>query len=372
MPLEAGRDDLERQQAIGKLTGEVMESLPPEDRKAYLLQPQVFLTLENLANKILEADGVTPEMIEAQKAKAELLQRMLNATSDEVLEAMIRENDAAIDADFVRLLSMNLEMVQATGQAENVQRLLVLRSKLAELSTEGRAIKARGELLETLREEPTREKLLELLIQAPDEPSRELLVVFGRPMLDYPFFQALTSRIEAISDEDEKERLTALRKEILAIRDRLDEETRALYAERSTLLRDLLLSDDPEALARRRFDEMDQAFFSVLTANLEEARAAGEEDAVEALQAIWGLGLRLMEESLPPELQLFNRLMTSRNDAEIDQLLEVNRHLVTEHLVQYMERAEVTLQEDGSSEAAEHLARVLQKARGIVAQNVVA
>ncbi|MBE9508382.1 MAG: CpXC domain-containing protein, partial [Chloroflexi bacterium] len=70
MPMEAGRDDLERQQAIGKLTSTVMNDLPPEERKAYLLQPEIFLTLENLANKILEADGVTPEMIEAQKAKA--------------------------------------------------------------------------------------------------------------------------------------------------------------------------------------------------------------------------------------------------------------------------------------------------------------
>ncbi|MCK4470392.1 MAG: CpXC domain-containing protein, partial [Anaerolineae bacterium] len=87
MPLEAGRSDLERQQAIGKLTSTVMDSLPPEERKMYLLQPQIFLTLENLANKILEADGVTPEMIEQQRARVELLQRMLDSTSDEVLEA---------------------------------------------------------------------------------------------------------------------------------------------------------------------------------------------------------------------------------------------------------------------------------------------
>jgi hypothetical protein len=110
MPMEAGRDDLQRQQAIGKLTGAVMNSLPPEQRKGYLLQPQVFLTMENLFNRVLEADGVTPEMIAAQKAKADLLKRMIEATSDEVLEAIIKENDEAIDAEFFGILTANFEL----------------------------------------------------------------------------------------------------------------------------------------------------------------------------------------------------------------------------------------------------------------------
>jgi hypothetical protein len=366
MPMEAGRDNLERQQAIGKLTSAVMDNLSPEERKAYLLQPQVFLTLENLMKKILEADGVTPEMLEEQKAKAALLQRMLDAGSDEVLEAMIRENDAAIDADFLRLLGLNLEMAQASEQAADVQRLLALRNKLMELSSEGQAARARSDMLEALRAEPTREKLLELLIQAPDDPARELLVVFGRPLLDYIFFQSLTSRIESASDEDERERLTALRTQVLAVRDRIDEGTRALYEERSALLRDLLLSDDPEALARRRFQELDQAFLNVLAANLEEARTAGNQDAVSSLQAIWGLVLRLMQESLPLELQLLNRMVAAEDDAEIERLLQENRDLVTEGLVQLVGEVEDNMREEGREEIAERLALVLGKVKGMV------
>jgi hypothetical protein len=364
MPMEAGRDDLERQRAIGSLTSAVMDSLPPEERKGYLFQPQVFLTLENLSNRILEADGVTPEMLEEQKAKGELLQRMLDATSDEVLEAMVRENDAAIDADFLRLLALNLEVAQATGQAADVPRLLALRNRLLELSSEGRAVKSRGEAVEALRAEPSREKLLELLVQAPDDPTRELLIVFGRPMLDYLFFQSLTAQIEAASDAAERERLTALRTQVLEVRDRLDEQTRALYEERSALLRDLLLSDDPESVARTRFEELDQAFLNLLTANLEEARAADNEEAVRSLQALWGLILRLTEETLPPELQLLNRLLVAEDDVEIDRLLQENRDLVTERLVQVLEQAEANVREEGESETAERLAAVLKKVRG--------
>ena len=368
MPMEAGRDEIERQQAIGKLTSAVMDGLSPEERKAYLLQPQIFLTMENLVNKILDADGVTLEMIEEQKARAELLQRMLDATSDDVLEAMIKENDAAIDTDFLRLLTMNLEIAQTTGQVADVPRLLALRNKLLELSTEGRTVQARDEMLEALRAEPTRERLLELLLQTPDAPTRELLIVFGRPLLDYGFFQAITSRIDAAADEDERERLTSLRTQVLNVRDKIDEETRALYEQRSALLRDLLLSNDPEALARRRFMDLDQAFLNVLSVNLEEARAARNQDAVESLQMIWGLVLQLMEESLPPELQLFNRLLAADNDAEVDRLLQENRALVTGRLVRFIEEAGARMQETGEPETAERLASVLEKARGLVVE----
>ncbi len=368
MPMEAGRTDIERQQAIGKLTSAVMDNLPPEERKAYLLQPQVFLTLENLTNKILEADGVTPEMIEEQKTKAELLQRMLDAVSGEALEAMIVENDAIIDPEFFAILTMNVEMAQASGQAVAVQKILALRAKLLELSSEGRIAKARSDMLEELRAEPTREKLLELLVQTSDERTRELLITFGRPLLDYPFFQALTSRIESAPEASEKERLTALRAQVLDTRDRLDEMTRALYEERSTLLRDLLLSDDPEALARRRFAELDQVFFNVLATNLENARTDGEQDAVAALQAIWSLVLRLIEETFPPEVQLFNQLMSAEDEARIGELLEENRALVTEGLVRFIKEAAVELKGKDAETISERLALVLEKVEELVTE----
>ena len=77
--------------------------------------------------------------------------------------------------------------------------------------------------------------------------------------------------------------------------------------------------------------------------------------------------MRLMEETLPPELQLFNRLMDAEEDAEIERLLQENRDLVTEQLVQYMEKAETDMrQEEGMVETAEHLATVLEKMKGMV------
>jgi len=365
MPMEAGRDDMERQKAIGQLTSAVMDDLPPEERKAYLLQPQVFLTLENMINVVLEKEGITPEMIEAQKAKAELLKRMLEA-EDKVLETMITENDASIDPEFLAILSMNIEMAYATQQTADVERLLAVRSKVIELSSEGKVAQARAQAIETLRENPTREKLLELLVESEDEVSREMLVLSARPLLDYAFFQALTSKIDAESDEAEKKRLTALRTEILGVRDRIDEETKALLAERAALLRDLLLSDDPEALARQRAQEIDQAFLSILSSNMEEARTAGDTETLESLQAIWALVLKLMEETLPPEVRLFNRLMSAEDEAEVDKLLEDNQPLVTEHLTQFIEEAATRLEESGGPEVTARITLLKEKVKTLL------
>jgi hypothetical protein len=372
MPMEAGGDREQREQVIGRLTREVMDQLPSEERKAYLLQPEVFLTLDNLTKRILKEEGVTEEMLEQQQEKAELLQRMIEAASDEALEVMIKENDDKIDEVFFYMLTHNLELVQGAGQEAAAQKLRNVREKLLDLSSEGRAIEARNELLNALREEPNRDKLLELLIEAPDRETRELLIASGRPMLDYLFFQNLTSEIEAAADEEEKERLTDLRREILDTRDRLDEEAQALYESRAALLRDMLSADDPKEMARRRINEIDEAFLNILGANLQEAHRQEDEEALEALREVWNAVMGLMEEAMPPELRLMNRLMAAEDEEEIERLLRESRNLVTQRMVQFVEETEAEAREEGDLETAEQMALVSEKMSQVLAEDMLA
>jgi hypothetical protein len=372
MPMEMGGDREEREQQIGRLTRRVMDQLPSEQRRAYLLQPEVFLTLDNLTKRILKEEGVTEEMLEAQQEKAELLQRMVEAASDEALEAMIEENDDKIDEVFFYMLTHNLELVQAAGQEAAAQRLRDIREKLLDLSSEGQAIEARNELLKALREEPNRDKLLELLIEAPDQETREMLIAFGRPMLDYLFFQNLTSEIEAAGDEEERQRLTDLRREVLDVRDNLDEEAKALYESRAALLRDLLTSDNPKELARQRIEEIDEAFLNVLGANLQQAHRQEDKDALEALREIWNVVMGLMEEAMPPELRLINRLMAAEDEDQIERLLQENRNLVTQRMAQFIEESEIEAREEDDLETAERMALVSEKMSRILAEEMLA
>jgi len=372
MPMEAGGDRQERERTIGRLTRRVMDQLPAEERKAYLLQPDVMITMDNLIKRILMEEGFTEEMLQEQKGKAELLKRMLEAPSDESLEAMIEANDEKIDEIFIYMLTHNLEIAQAAQQEAAAQQLREVQDKLLDLSTEGRAIQQRNKLLKALREEPKREKLLELLMEAEEKETREMLVAAGRPMLDYLFFQQLTQKMDAASDREEKERLTALRKEILDTRDELDKEAQELYEARAGLLRDMLTADDPKEMARRHLNEIDDPFLQVLSANLQDAHRRNDEDALQALRSVWDAVMDLVEEAMPPELRLINRLLTAENEDEIDRLLSESTNLVTERMVQFVEESEAGAREEGDTETAERMALVGEKMRHLLAEEMLA
>jgi hypothetical protein len=64
---------------------------------------------------------------------------------------------------------------------------------------------------------------------------------------------------------------------------------------------------------------------------------------------------------------LLNRLMTVEGEAEVDNLLQANRSLVTGQFVAMLEQAQAGMQEDEETppEAAERLALVLAKAKAL-------
>ena len=53
LPPDLSASETDKQQAIGDLTNQVISSLPSEGRKAYLLQPRSFLTLESMLEAVL-------------------------------------------------------------------------------------------------------------------------------------------------------------------------------------------------------------------------------------------------------------------------------------------------------------------------------
>ena len=159
---------------------------------------------------VMDKDA-TPEMIQDQKAKADLIRRLLEAPTAEERTALAGENEEMVDEEFFRLLQVNLGQAEAMGQQELAQRILDVRTLLYEQTPVGRQRAARGETLQALQDEPTRDRLLELLVASEDPDTRAMLIAMGQPLLDYFFFQAITQRIEGASDRAERERLEALR-----------------------------------------------------------------------------------------------------------------------------------------------------------------
>ena len=98
MPAQLNMTEVQRQKAIGDLTKALMDALPPEKRRGYMLSPQQFLSMDSLGEKILGLDGVTPEMIEASKRKAQLVEELARIQDDSMaFNMVVAENKELLD-----------------------------------------------------------------------------------------------------------------------------------------------------------------------------------------------------------------------------------------------------------------------------------
>lgn len=371
-PAELGMSELEQQQAIGDLTNRVISSLPSEKRSGYLLRPQSFLRLEGMIEAILEADGVTPEMIEAQRAKTDLLDRLMQATSEDARRIIALENDSLIDYEFFQLLTLNIQMADASGETGAAQPLLALRQQLLDWTTRGTEIAQREEAIRSLGEENTREGLLDRLVEAAlagQDVKVETLISVARPAIDYVFYQQLTARIEtseSAGNQNEAQTLRSLRDTVLDLTAQIDAEVKEATDRASALLQKILASDDPEAQLRANLDEIDELFLGVLGANLEAAEQAGDSDAAVQLTAISESLMSIIQESQPPEIRFVNDLLTADFPDGAEQLLLERSEQVDERLLSIMDMLAEDLRGRGRADTAQRLGEIRVQAEKLV------
>jgi hypothetical protein len=365
LPMQLGIKNSDQQRLIGQLTNALMTRIPPEKRKGYLLTPKQFFTLQSLLDAVLEADGITKEMMAAQEAKLQLLQQMLETTDNDKQRALIREHDADVDLTFFQMLSAALAASQADRAAQEFQQLMTLRDNLMELTSVGKKVRVQQAALEAFQAKPDRETLLAQLVQAPDTETRQALLAFGRPLLDYPFFQALTAKIEAATaagDKAEADRLIELRKEILSLREKLDAATKAALDQRGALLREIMVSENLDEAVKAHLDELDEAFFGVLEANMQAAEQQQQQATFDRLQAVADAISRSIAAAQPPEVRFVNALLSAAYPDETRKLLEANRKALSPQLLEWMRAVAEDLRQDGRTDAGDQLAKIIEQA----------
>lgn len=292
-PPELGAPLDEQERIIGPLIKKVMDDLPQEKRKGYLFKPQSMLTQQRLFETILEADGITPEMLKAQQEKLALIQTMAR-TKPENLAEVIDQNDAKIDGELLVLLSRLAQASAAGGDAEGAQLLANLQKALLEHSTYGRkaAIEAKEtrdaiQALQDLSKNGiTRENLLDLIIQSADsEVKVTALASMARNGIDYEFFQLLTHKIENTHAE-EKQKLETLREQLLTITAEVDAALKAQAQEAKQLLDELIAAENIEDATQKALPRINAAFGELLNAEAQAAKAAADDTKLEKLLKI--------------------------------------------------------------------------------------
>ncbi len=351
LPAEVGRTEVERQRVAGRLTQQLMNALPPEERKGYLLQPETFISMESLIKRVLELEGVTEEELERSRRQRELLDELVRG-DEERWGKVVQENDDLIDDNFLAFLRYIVQTAEAAQapQAEQ-EKLRRLYSYLLEQTTWGRKAVLRSRAVSPYFEHPTRETLLQALMDAPDDETFAALVQSGLAMMDYWFFHILTERIAQTADAQEKEQLLALRQRILDAREAVEKRMQEAYVQRLALIGQLAHSRDMEKAVRSHLSEIDDLFLIVLDSEIEHTADPAIAELRQIIQ-------KVLDEHAPPHIRLFNQLLGAQSEEEIEALLDQHRQLVTPDLLGEMVEALNALIESGQKgEAAAQIPR---------------
>jgi hypothetical protein len=353
VPAEINLPRDEQERAIGRIINQVVNQLPQDQRKGYLLQPQSFLTMQSMVERILEADGITPEMIEAQQQRLNLLQTLLTVSDDSLSEIAERE-DELLDAEFFLILNRVIETSMINNDQESVQRLGDLQNKLMAITTFGQQMQEQTKEIEaaiaSLREagdELTREKLLDLVINAPNEIRLNALVSLARPGMDYEFFTLLSERIDRARGDGRK-RLIDLREKLLELTQAIDKQTEARENQAKSLLSHLLQTDNFEEALLQNLPVIDEFFIYELDAELEASRKEGDLETSAKLNRM----KEILEEAseTPPSLELIQSLVDASNDEERQKLLIANQDEITPEFLETL--SNIVAQVDASDDQA--------------------
>jgi len=364
LPLEAGRSEVERQKAAGVLVRQLMNSLPSEERKGYLLQQETFINMETMVHRVLELGGVTEQDLEHRRKQQEFLQELLE-TAPDAREQLLAENGDLVDETLFGVLQYNLQIISSVGpQAEEeFKKYQDIHEYLLERHPVGQMLFRRAQVVQTFAEEPTRRTLLQALLESPDEMTVDILVHAGLSLMDYAFFQELLQKIEGAGDEEEKARLLDLRQRILDLREEIGERSEALAQERLNLLQRMTLSEEPLKLARSHLSELDDVFSYVLSARMQQAQEDDDEQTFQALSRMRDIVNQLQEESMPPEVVLVRHLLMATSDEQVDQQLQENRKLLQKPFFDFLSALEEDSRQSGNSDFAERLQELRLKAQ---------
>ncbi len=364
VPAELGLRKEEQERVIGQLVKAVMDNTPAEQRRGYMFQPRPMLSLQGLVEVVLGADGITPEMLEAQRTKLRLVETFLQ-TDEEQLPALVQQYDDQIDMEFLEIITIAAENARQAGRADIAQHAMGVRERLLDLSSAGKqalqemeaqegAIQAVVERLQAL-EAPTLDDFIDLTLElADDDRQLQALVGMQYGAFDYHFFQGLSARIDA-ADGEEESRLEGVRARIVALTDTIKKRQEDQAKAASMILSEIANSDNVQEAVRQNLPYLDDTFMMVLAANLKAAQDRNDAAAVNRLQEVSDAVNTIVQESVPPEVQFISRLLEQPSLDQAKALISAEGGQYGGALLPVMDALLADLQDRGEPELIAHV-----------------
>lgn len=361
MPSELNLPRDKQEKLIGTLTNTLMDALPAEKRKGYLLQPKTFLSLENLIKAVLEADGITPEMVESQQKRVQLLDDLRSRLdSEEQFETFVEGHQNEIDYELFLILRAMIDSAREDGYADEAETLEKLLRRLLDVTGEPSAPAAPRVEVENF------DDLLDLLQGIDDKEELQAIVAINRAVFDYGFFQQIANRIETAEQAGAADRageLRQLRQDVLEAAETVDQATQAALQDAAQRLQEILSADDPHAAAEQRLDEIDEAFLVVLSANIAQAEEQRQDEAAATLRNLHDFILDRLEERMPPQMRVVNRLLRAETAGERTGVLESAGDVVDDELVEVLEAIVDDARMQGQAQLVDQLNGVIEQVK---------
>jgi hypothetical protein len=366
-PAELGMPVTEQEKLIGPMITQVTNRLPAEKRKAYLFKPVANLTYESMIETILGKDGITPEMIKAQQDRLNLIDRLLAASGSDVRGQLIKENTALIDEQFFVLFSRLLQASVGGGQEALGQQLADVQKQLLSETELGRKLQeSAGELeaaakaLQEAGPQLTREKLLELVREAPNDARLRSYVSLARSGMDYVFFQSLSEKIDKSAGE-EKTKLESLREKLLDYANEIDKQTEARYKQAQTLIDKILAEADVAKATRDNLDGFTQDAVDLVQTLHRQASEKNDYASMGKLQKM--LEVLQAASAPPPEVAFIEKLLDAPDQAALQKMLTANESLINDSFMEALNGlvAQVDAQAGQGSAESKGIAEKLQQ-----------
>jgi hypothetical protein len=328
MPLD------EQEKVIGPHIKQVTDRLSPEKRKAYLLNPQANLTYESMIETILGKDGVTPEMIKAQQERVSLIERLIQASGADVRSEIIKQNTSLINEQFFALFSRLAQSAIASGQEPVAKQMTDIQKQLLEETEFGRGLQesvgemeAASKALQEAGQSLTREKLLDFVIEAPNEARLRAYVSLARSGMDYVFFQNLTEKIDAAKG-NEKKNLEDLRETLLDYVNEVDRQLEERHKEAQAFIDKLLEQEDIAKATRDNIQGFTQEAVNLVNQMVRQASEKNDYARMGKLQKM----IEVLQEASapPPEVAFIEQLLETPDDAAAEKILAENEEMISE------------------------------------------
>lgn len=341
IPQQMNLETTQREQMIGQLTQQAMDSLPAEERRAYMFQPQIMINMQTFMEEVLETEGITKEMIAHQRKQSELLATLARADKD-VADHLIKENLSQIDEGFFAMLQSYIDAASQMNDDQQLLPLINLRAKLMMQTPVGKQLEKRQMALHALNRDAKKadgispELLLEHILKNLGEPEIiNGLVSTGQSAVTYEFFSLMTAEIEKKekTDKDAAQQLTSLRDDLLEWQNKMREQSEQAVKVAMETLQAIVEAPDKEAALAANADKIDDIFMYALQMQTAQAEQQGDQELVQTLVSIQGLIVQQMEQQMPPHIQFLNNMVRTESLEEQQKMLDENAELLSEDML---------------------------------------